>query len=165
MFNLKITDLHTAQDIIKGRIREFNPTKILSLVDDAEVIRQIWKSKGNHHKVIYMDDISRPMRGYTLPTLEHIIDGLDHFRDIQESDTVLIHCHAGISRSTAFAILVLIQYGLSIEDAIQHVITIRPIAYPNELVIELGDEYFNLDTRLINAVENLKTQKRGFSLV
>lgn len=65
---------------------------------------------------------------------------------------VLIHCHMGISRSTAAAILLLVNHGHDPEAAVDHVAAIRPIAWPNLRMIELGDRLLNLETKLIQAV-------------
>jgi predicted protein tyrosine phosphatase len=65
---------------------------------------------------------------------------------------VLIHCHMGISRSTAAAIILLADHGHEPDAAVERVCAIRPIAWPNLRMIELGDRLLNLETRLIQAV-------------
>lgn len=65
---------------------------------------------------------------------------------------VLIHCHMGISRSTAAAIILLADHGHAPEAAVEHVCAIRPVAWPNLRMIELGDRLLNLETKLIQAV-------------
>jgi predicted protein tyrosine phosphatase len=50
---------------------------------------------------------------------------------------VLIHCVAGISRSTAAAIIVLMCLGHDYQTAESYVHQIRPIADPNRLMLEL----------------------------
>ena len=65
---------------------------------------------------------------------------------------VLIHCHMGISRSTAAAIILLADHGHAPEAAVECVAAIRPIAWPNLRMIEIGDRLLNLETKLIQAV-------------
>jgi predicted protein tyrosine phosphatase len=54
---------------------------------------------------------------------------------------LLIHCHAGISRSTAAATLILAQArpDRPADEALRAVVRMRPRAWPNLRMIELGD--------------------------
>jgi predicted protein tyrosine phosphatase len=65
---------------------------------------------------------------------------------------ILIHCHMGISRSTAAAIMLMAEHGRDPEAAVAHVTEIRPIAWPNLRMIELADAHLGLDQRLVRAV-------------
>lgn len=66
---------------------------------------------------------------------------------------VFIHCHAGISRSTATAIAFhVVVNGMSPEDAVETVFKGRPIMFPNTLITELFDKKLGLNGSLIKAV-------------
>ena len=54
---------------------------------------------------------------------------------------LLIHCHAGVSRSTAAAILILAQDDPNrpAAEAVREVARLRPRAWPNLRMIEIGD--------------------------
>lgn len=94
-----------------------------------------------------------------LPTVEapaagHIAALLD-FGGALAADAaarVLIHCHMGISRSTAAAIILLANHGSDAEAAVARVTQLRPIAWPNLRMIELADRLMNLDSGLVRAV-------------
>jgi predicted protein tyrosine phosphatase len=67
---------------------------------------------------------------------------------------VLIHCGAGISRSSAAA---LIMYACWMgpgeeQEAMEKVFTLRPTARPNRRMIELADKILGRDGRLIAAL-------------
>lgn len=64
------------------------------------------------------------------------------FARYHESSRLLVHCHAGLSRSAAVAYLILgDRYGSGHEgQALGQVFRIRPFACPNMRVIELGDQ-------------------------
>jgi predicted protein tyrosine phosphatase len=66
---------------------------------------------------------------------------------------LLIHCHAGISRSTAAALMILAQaHPHEGEDAIaEQLIDIRPQAWPNSRMIAFADELLDRRGRLIAA--------------
>ena len=73
-----------------------------------------------------------------------------------ESGTLLIHCEAGISRSTATALIIYACWlGQGREDeAMERVITQRPYAIPNRRMVALADNLLELDGRLLQARDN-----------
>jgi predicted protein tyrosine phosphatase len=73
----------------------------------------------------------------------------------ERSGRVVIHCQAGISRSTAAAVIfyaVLLGSGRE-EEAMARVLAAREFASPNRRMIALADELLELEGRLIAAVE------------
>jgi hypothetical protein len=76
-----------------------------------------------------------------LCTAQDIADAVTYGRVVR-NEPLLVHCHAGISRSTAMAfLLVLDAYRdrqCPADDAIRLIHHIRPIAYPNRHIIHLG---------------------------
>ncbi len=86
------------------------------------------------------DDVHIPSIHYVAPTHEDIERILDFGKTLTENDTLLVHCHAGISRSTAAAALILFQAYPEIpaNKIFDRIGKIRPIAYPNTLILELG---------------------------
>jgi predicted protein tyrosine phosphatase len=67
---------------------------------------------------------------------------------------LLVHCHAGVSRSTAAATLIMLQANpeWSASDALEAVATLRPRAWPNLLILELGDALLRRNGEIIAAV-------------
>jgi len=65
---------------------------------------------------------------------------------------ILIHCHMGISRSTAAAVMLLAERGHAPEAAVARVAELRPVAWPNLRMIELADAHLGLERRLVHAV-------------
>ncbi len=70
---------------------------------------------------------------------------------------LLVHCHAGLSRSTAAAILVLAQHEplRSAHDVVGQVIRLRPRAWPNLRIIEMGDALLGRGGEIIASVQAL----------
>jgi predicted protein tyrosine phosphatase len=66
----------------------------------------------------------------------------------------LIHCHAGVSRSTAAAALILAQAGPDrpARAVFDLVSSIRPRAWPNLRILELGDALLGRDGEIVAAV-------------
>lgn len=86
--------------------------------------------------------------------LEHIVKG-----------DVIIHCHAGKARSTGIALGVmrLMWPDKSEEEIIEHLLSIRGVAAPNILVVEIADEIAGRGGKLLAAVkahERIDRQRR-----
>jgi len=74
---------------------------------------------------------------------------------IEESPAhLLIHCHAGVSRSTASAALILAQARPErpAREALEAVSQIRPRAWPNLRILEFGDELLGRNGEIVAAV-------------
>ena len=67
---------------------------------------------------------------------------------------LLIHCHAGVSRSTASAALILAQTrpDRPALEALEAVSQIRPRAWPNLRILEFGDELLGRNGEIVAAV-------------
>lgn len=70
---------------------------------------------------------------------------------------LLVHCHAGVSRSTAAAALILAQRrpdqpATAVLDA---VLRLRPKAWPNLRILELGDELLGRGGEIVEAAARL----------
>jgi predicted protein tyrosine phosphatase len=69
------------------------------------------------------------------------------------SGKVLVHCEAGVSRSTAVALIIYARWlGRGREpEAMRRVIRQRPQALPNQRMVRLADQLLQLDGRLLEA--------------
>jgi len=74
---------------------------------------------------------------------------------------LLIHCHAGISRSTAAMAMILAQvFPHEKEEAIvDRLMRIRPQAWPNSRMIEFADELLGREGRLSAAVGRIYARR------
>jgi len=159
MFKLKITDLENAL-----KLAPHWATYTISLLDPDYSFRLPQPSAGALLRRYYFHDISNErfirhfeffeLEGtFQLATREQIQDILEFISPLQDHDKLLVHCHAGISRSTAVACGILCEHGLSPNEAVKHVLSIRPQASPNSHVINLFDELLGLENQLNQAVE------------
>jgi predicted protein tyrosine phosphatase len=73
------------------------------------------------------------------------------------SGRIVVHCAAGISRSSAAALIMYAAWlGPGRErDALERVLAQRPIARPNRRMVELADELLERDGQLAAVVEDL----------
>jgi predicted protein tyrosine phosphatase len=93
--------------------------------------------------------------GATEEDIRRIFDLAQQLRS--DSGTLLIHCEAGVSRSTATALIIYACWlGKGREDeAMRRVLAQRPFAIPNRRMVALADRLLVLDGRLLQARDRL----------
>tara|TARA_Y100000991_G_C21808174_1_gene278415 strand:- start:51 stop:542 length:492 start_codon:yes stop_codon:yes gene_type:complete len=106
--------------------------------------------------VLCFDDISIPVDDYILPQKKHIEKALD-FADSIGNGSLIIHCVAGISRSSAIALAIIAKsLGIGKEDqAIKELQILNPYCLPNKLVVKLADEILGHEMKLYNSTIEL----------
>jgi predicted protein tyrosine phosphatase len=147
MVEVRITTAEEAIRLLEGGW----PTTAVSLVgDDLPFALPIY---GPHHLVVNVDDLEDEVIGYVAPTEELLRTVLRHTKGLRDFDRLLVHCHAGKSRSPAMAIGILIQAGMSPAAAFEQVRTVRPELIPNRLMIRQLDKILELGGELIAIVD------------
>ncbi len=157
MFEYKVLGLDEANHSVE----QGWPTCVISVLSSDYTMSKMHKN----HLFVDMDDVATAGSG-KYPTRSHIDAILAHSAGLTSDDRLLVHCMVGQSRSTATLIMILIQHGMSAQDAFDAVKSIRPILMPNALIIELADSALGLNGSLItvvtNYVENELSRQREF---
>ena len=132
-------------------------THIISLLDDGsefEVGDNLFEDYHPHQRLLLkFDDVSYPNQYYVAPTHEDVETILEFAKSIGETDRVLVHCVAGVSRSTAAASLLLLQAypEMTAHEVFEEVVRIRPIAIPNFLILQHGGRILDRFDEIIEA--------------
>jgi predicted protein tyrosine phosphatase len=84
-------------------VEETGARHVVSLIGDEMRLERPACISPENHLWIRMHDISTPLDGYILPDEEHITGLLGFVRDWDRRTPLVMHCFAGISRSTASA--------------------------------------------------------------
>lgn len=91
------------------------------------------------------------------PTLDHARAIIQFAQALRDLDGILLcHCMAGVSRSTAAALLCLATWtGPGRERyCIEHVLAVRPCAVPHADLVAFGDQLLQRDGNLMEAVRS-----------
>jgi predicted protein tyrosine phosphatase len=139
-------------------------THVLSILDPEWPDPQAFQAYEAHHRTILrFHDAVEPRRGVVLPQVGHVeaILGfgraLGHDAEARDEGHLLIHCHAGISRSTAAMAMILAQvYPDEDEERIfLRLQEVRPQAWPNSIMIGFADELLSRGGRMTEALRRL----------
>ncbi len=137
-------------------------THVLSIVDPDLPELDVFGHFSNHQRtVLRFHDAIEPGPGVVLPRREDVDRILAFGRDLEAQGEIeghlLVHCHMGISRSTAAMMMMLAQAhpDQSETDIADRVRAIRAIAWPNLAMITFADERLERGGRLIAAAAGL----------
>ena len=137
---------------------ELDPTHVISLLGDDPFPETPGSVVPDGHLKLQLHDITEPLPGYIAPETEHVECLLDFSRRWEQAGPLIIHCYAGVSRSTAAALAVLCIYNQGREQDAARVLRARgPHAFPNRRMIELADDLLGCGGRLLDAVDGMST--------
>jgi predicted protein tyrosine phosphatase len=141
---------------------------VLSILDPGSPIPEEFASFSEHRRLeLRFHDVIADLADIVPPRPQHIRRLLALGRDLgaaQSSDPhLLIHCHAGFSRSPAALALLLAQAqpSLTAELLAAEVLRIRPNAWPNLRIIELGDSILRRRGTLVEAASWIYRDRLG----
>ena len=144
------------------RHSERGVTHVLSILDPEWPEPEAFQDFDPHFRAtLRFHDAIEPDPGVVLPEKCDVHTILAFGRDAGDVRHLLIHCHAGISRSTAAMLMILAQaHPRETEDAIVgRLLEIRPQAWPNSRMIAFADEQLDRDGRLSAAVARIYTRR------
>lgn len=134
---------------------------VLSLVDPGWPEIEAFARYDDHHRTtLNFHDIIDPLDGKVMPRAEDVEkilrfgSALAVSRDERDAGHLLVHCHMGVSRSTAAMLTLLAQvYPNEAEDRLfARLREIRPQAWPNSIMIGYADDLLGRGGRLTQAL-------------
>jgi predicted protein tyrosine phosphatase len=107
-----------------------------------------------NHLILALDDITAPIDGYTHPAEEHVNDLIGFVQRWNRSAPLVMHCYAGISRSTAGAFIsaCALNPGRDEFTVAQAIRKSSATAMPNILLVSHADRILRRNGRMIEAV-------------
>jgi predicted protein tyrosine phosphatase len=151
------TILVSPLSLVETTVAEAKVSHLVTLINGETVINTPPGIGPDRHLRLSMNDICEPQPGLVLPCEDHVSNLVKFARDWDRQAPLLIHCWAGISRSTAAAFIALCALnpeGSELELA-RVLRRASPTAYPNRLLVALGDETLSRNGRMISAVEEI----------
>jgi len=135
---------------------EAGVTHVLSILDPGWPEPEAFGAFDPHRRLeLRFHDVIETEPGCVAPESLDVEQLLSFGRDLTEGKGthLLVHCHAGVSRSTAAATLIVAQArpDRPAEEALQTVLSRRPRAWPNLRILELGDALLERRGEIVGA--------------
>jgi predicted protein tyrosine phosphatase len=146
-----VCPFHAAQNLVDTH----GASHVVSILDaDHRPYRGI--ARENHLQLTF-HDIVEPRDGYVHPQRSDAELLVAFLQRWNKRKPLLIHCWAGISRSTAsaFTALCMLRPEESEEDLAQELREASPSATPNRLIVQYTDAILGRQGRMIRAIERI----------
>jgi predicted protein tyrosine phosphatase len=152
-------------------VHETGARHVVTLLKDTDLVQRPPGIAPDNHLILGMDDISEPADGYICPGDDHLTRLIAFVRGWDRAKPLVMHCYAGISRSTAGAFVSACALNprrdeLAIARALR---SASVTAMPNRRIVTLADHMLGREGRMIAAIEtigpgNLAAEAQPFRL-
>ncbi len=141
--------------LLHKTVEDTGARHVVSLIGDEVVIERPNAVTEENYLRLRLHDISSPLDGYIMPDQEHIADLLNFVRRWDRRTPIVVHCYAGISRSTAsaFASVCALNPGRDEESIALALRRASPTATPNIRIVSLADRLLGRNGRMVAAIE------------
>ena len=141
-------------DRIGEAVEETGARTLVTLLSKGTLVTRPPAIRPERHLFIAMSDIVDPIDGHILPAERHVNALLQFVGDWDRAEPLLIHCFAGVSRSTAAAFITACALSPTRDESeIAHAIrAASPTATPNSRLVAVADAILSRSGRMIDAV-------------
>jgi len=147
-------------------VDNFSPDAVITLIPKTQNTKryfrtlEIRKKELNFlHHICEIHDVCAESQDYITPQKNHIKNIINFVKNnnlVNSDKKVLVHCYAGISRSTAVALSLYCLEGDDALTSFKKVSNENPMLSPNLLIIELFEDEIG-DKGLYNLVSHFKS--------
>ena len=138
--------------------------RLMSLMSPSHPDDSWTRHARSAHLNLAFNDIAEPRDGLIAPDSAMVSSILAFGRTNLDNLPLLIHCWAGISRSSAAAYIIACDANPGHEDAIADELRNRaPFATPNALMVSIADDLLNRDGRMIAAIARIGRGAEAFA--
>jgi predicted protein tyrosine phosphatase len=142
---------------LAATVAAYRASHIVTLVNDGTIFARPPVVEAANHLHVAVHDIVEPTEGLVLPDKAHVTRYFDFLRSWDRRAPIIVHCFAGISRSTAAAYAAFCAERPDLDEAdIAHRIRERsPEATPNLRIVALADAMLGRSGRMVRAIEGI----------
>lgn len=142
---------------VRDTVAESGARHLITLVNRQGILERPAGIEPANHLWLAFSDIVAPQEGMVHPCEEHVHELIRFARGWNGRGPMVVHCWAGISRSTAAAFITLCTLNPNTPE-LHIALTIREAsltACPNRLLVSLADDMLGRQGRMVSAVEEM----------
>ncbi|MEA2830962.1 MAG: hypothetical protein QOF22_1710 [Bradyrhizobium sp.] len=138
-------------------VKATGASHVLTVMANVDQVQRPESVLPANHLKVSMDDITEQIDGFVAPCDSHIEQVLNFVRAWDRSAPMVVHCYAGISRSTAsaFAAVCALNPHRDEMSIARQIRAASPIASPNRLIVTLADKALGRDGRMLRALDEM----------
>ncbi len=138
-------------------VDRFGARHVVTLINNQTRVERPAAVDVSNHLFLGIHDICEPAEGMVCPTEEHVNEFLDFVGRWDRRSPIIVHCFAGISRSTAAAYSAFCSIRPDLDEAeiAQRLRQRSPEATPNARLVAIADGILGRGGRMVEAVERI----------
>ncbi len=142
---------------LTASVERVRPRRVLTVIDPGTPVPTLPDIRPGDHLRLFFHDVIEAMDAATiLPGEEHVRRIVEFGADLTEphaEDGLLVHCYAGVSRSTASAYILLCLHNPGHEEPAARLLRRHAAhAIPNRRMVELADDLLGRAGRMVDAI-------------
>ncbi len=143
--------------LLDDSIAQTGASHLMTLINEDTMPPTPAAIRPENHLKLGMNDIIEPIEGLTAPSDSHVSELIDFVTAWDRQSAMVIHCWAGISRSTAAGYVALCQINPDVDEQIiaASMRNASPSATPNRLIVEIADRMLSRDGRMLAAIDGI----------
>jgi predicted protein tyrosine phosphatase len=141
--------------LVPETVARLKPWGLITLLDPASMIETPEGIGADRHLKVGVNDINASAEGLVSPKEDHVASVLAHGEAWDVTSPLLIHCWAGVSRSTASAFMVACQRNPELPPAriADTIRSLSPTATPNRLLTSIADDMLSRGGAMVDAID------------
>jgi predicted protein tyrosine phosphatase len=138
-------------------VKRVGASHVLTVMANVDQVRRPASVLPANHLKVQMDDITEQADGFVAPSETHVEQVLNFVRGWDRNAPLVIHCYAGISRSTASAFAAVCALNPHRDEfaVARRIREASPIASPNRLIVSLADKMLGRGGRMLRALDEM----------
>lgn len=135
-------------------VRLSGATRLVTLLGAGTPFERPADILTENHLCLWMNDIAEEREGLVVPGMQHVERLLDFAHNWDRANPVVVHCYAGISRSTAAAYIIAaaLSPARNEEELARTLRQLSPSATPNPRLIGHADVILGRQGRMVAAI-------------
>jgi predicted protein tyrosine phosphatase len=142
---------------VEETVRETGARTLVTLIDRDTPVARPTTIAAEDHLYVGISDIVEHIDGHVQPHATHVDTLLSFVRRWDRRAPILIHCYAGVSRSTAAAFIAACALAPERPEQLfaSRIREASPTATPNARLVALADATLGRDGRMVAAVQEI----------
>ncbi len=142
---------------LSDTVRATGASHVLTVMANVDQVQRPQSVLPENHLKVSMDDITEQIDGFVTPSDSHIKQVLNFVRGWDRGAPLVVHCYAGISRSTAsaFAAACLLNPHRDEVSIARQIRAASAVASPNRLIVNLADRALGREGRMLRALDEM----------
>lgn len=138
-------------------VRDTGAADVVTVIKSVTPVPTPPEVAAHRHLILNFSDINEPREGEILPGEHDVAALLGFVRGWERARPLVIHCYAGVSRSTASAFITAcaLRPDRSETEWASLIRQHSPTATPNRRLVSLGDDLLGRGGRMVDAIDRI----------